>query len=103
MRFLRRRFFQALRFTIVGATALVVAASSHAQPSPARQPFGIYAKPDINSCAAIGYRLQGNADLTKPNGWITNANTSSPTLSNGFYQVSAKPANNARFYRLQLP
>ena len=52
---------------------------------------------------ATGYQLQSNDKLTNPNGWITNANTSSPQFTNGFYEVQIETANSARFYRLQLP
>jgi hypothetical protein len=53
--------------------------------------------------AAGGYQLQFNDDLTKPNGWKTNANTSFPTLTNGFNQVQINTAQPYRFYRLELP
>jgi hypothetical protein len=53
--------------------------------------------------AAAGYQLQFNGDLTKPNEWQTNANTSTPTLTNGFNQVQINTAQPYRFYRLELP
>jgi hypothetical protein len=53
--------------------------------------------------AAAGYQLQFNDDLTKPDGWKTNANTSTPTLTNGFNQVQINTAQPYRFYRLELP
>lgn len=53
--------------------------------------------------AAAGYQLQFNDDLTKSNGWKTNANTSTPTLTNGFNQVQINTAQPYRFYRLELP
>jgi len=53
--------------------------------------------------AAAGYQLQFKDDLTKPNGWKTNANTSAPTLTNGFNQVQINTAQPYRFYRLELP
>jgi hypothetical protein len=53
--------------------------------------------------AAAGYQLQFNDDLTKTNGWKTNANTSTPALTNGFNQVQINTAQPFRFYRLELP
>jgi hypothetical protein len=53
--------------------------------------------------AASGYQLQFNDNLSKPDAWKTNANTSTPTVSNGFYQVQINTAGDARFYRLMLP
>jgi hypothetical protein len=53
--------------------------------------------------AANPYQLQVNSDLANPNGWKTNANTSSPTLTNGFYQVPVLSPAPTRFYRLALP
>ena len=53
--------------------------------------------------AAYPYQLQVKNDLANPGGWNTNANTSSPTLTNGFYQVPVISPAPARFYRLSLP
>jgi len=53
--------------------------------------------------AAYPYQLQVENDLTIVNGWKTNANTSSPTLTNGFYQVPIISPAPVRFYRLALP
>jgi hypothetical protein len=69
----------------------------------------LYSQPAGNSLqviwpsAAASYQLQFNGDLTKPDDWKTNANTSAPTLTNGFYRVPINPASAARFYRLVLP
>jgi hypothetical protein len=53
--------------------------------------------------AAAPYQLQVNDDLAKNDGWKTNANTSAPTITNGFYQVTIDSSPAARFYRLALP
>ncbi len=69
----------------------------------------LYMQPAGNSlqvmwpAAAAPYQLQFNGDLTKPGAWKTNGNTSTPVLSNGFYQVQINTAQDARFYRLMLP
>jgi hypothetical protein len=53
--------------------------------------------------AAAPYQLQVNDALAKAGGWKTNANTSAPTITNGFYQVTINPSAAAKFYRLWLP
>jgi hypothetical protein len=53
--------------------------------------------------AAYPFQLQVESDLSLTNGWKTNANTSSPTLTNGFYQLPVISPAPVRFYRLALP
>jgi hypothetical protein len=53
--------------------------------------------------AAYPYHLQVENDLSVADGWKTNANTASPTLTNGFYQVPIISPAPVRFYRLALP
>jgi hypothetical protein len=53
--------------------------------------------------AAAPYQLQFSDDLSKPDGWKTNANISAPILTNGFYQMSVNTSSTARFFRLALP
>jgi len=52
---------------------------------------------------AAYYQLQFNDSLEKADGWKTNANTSAPTLTNGFFQVTINQSAVAKFYRLAFP
>jgi hypothetical protein len=69
----------------------------------------LYIKPAGNTLqvlwpeAAAPYQLQVNDNLAKAGGWKTNGNTSAPTITNGFYQVTIDSSPAARFYRLALP
>jgi hypothetical protein len=49
------------------------------------------------------YQLQVNDNLGKPGAWKTNGNTSTPIITNGFYQVTIDSIAATRFYRLALP